>query len=117
MHALYLTFRKDLEVFGDQLASLIDGFDHEFEAGIIAASKLPRTFFRASLRNDVEDIELIEVWAREVAASDNHVVGPLAMMLKGSGGAVDTRMKMYGIEAVGAAGEIRLFSITAMTSS
>jgi choline dehydrogenase-like flavoprotein len=40
------------------------------------------------------------VWAREVTASDNHVVGSLAMMPKELGGVVDTRMKMYGIENV-----------------
>ena len=65
--------------------------------------------------NDVEDIE---VWAREVAASDNHVVGSLAMMPKELGGVVDTRMKMYGIENVRVVGAFRrfwFFSSTAMT--
>jgi choline dehydrogenase-like flavoprotein len=63
--------------------------------------------------NDVEDIE---VWAREVAASDNHVVGSLAMMPKELGGVVDTRMKMYGIENVRVVGAFSHFSfITAMT--
>ena len=42
----------------------------------------------------------VKTWAREVAASDNHVVGSLAMMPKELGGVVDTRMKMYGIENV-----------------
>ena len=42
----------------------------------------------------------VNTWAREVAASDNHVVGSLAMMPKELGGVVDTRMKIYGIENV-----------------
>ena len=42
----------------------------------------------------------VRVWAREVAASDNHVVGSLAMMPKELGGVVDTRLRMYGIENV-----------------
>jgi len=46
------------------------------------------------------DTKNVEVWAREVAASDNHVVGSLAMMPKELGGVVDTRMRMYGIENV-----------------
>jgi choline dehydrogenase-like flavoprotein len=49
----------------------------------------------------------VEVWAREVAASDNHVVGSLAMMPKELGGVVDTRMKMYGIENVRVVGTFR----------
>ena len=49
----------------------------------------------------------IEVWAREVAESDNHVVGSLAMMPKELGGVVDTRMKMYGIENVRVVGAFR----------
>ena len=47
----------------------------------------------------------VEVWAREVATSDNHVVGSLAMMPKELGGVVDTRMRMYGIENVRVVGE------------
>ena len=42
----------------------------------------------------------VKTWAREVAASDNHVVGSLAMMPKELGGVVDTRLKMYGSENV-----------------
>lgn len=42
----------------------------------------------------------VKVWAREVAASDNHVVGSMAMMPKELGGVVDTKMKMYGIKNV-----------------
>jgi len=42
----------------------------------------------------------VRVWAREVAASDNHVVGSMAMMPKELGGVVDTKMKMYGIKNV-----------------
>jgi choline dehydrogenase-like flavoprotein len=42
----------------------------------------------------------VEVWARKVASSDNHVVGSLAMMPKELGGVVDTRMRVYGIENV-----------------
>jgi choline dehydrogenase-like flavoprotein len=42
----------------------------------------------------------VRIWAREVAASDNHVVGSLAMMPKELGGVVDTRMRIYGIENV-----------------
>ena len=51
----------------------------------------------------------VEVWAREVAASDNHVVGSLAMMPKELGGVVDTRMKIYGIGNVRVVGAFRLF--------
>ena len=50
----------------------------------------------------------VRVWAREVAASDNHVVGSLAMMPKELGGVVDTRMKMYGIENVRVVGAFLL---------
>ena len=50
------------------------------------------------------------VWARKVAASDNHVVGTLAMMPKELGGVVDTRMKMYGIENVRVVGVFALHS-------
>ena len=42
----------------------------------------------------------VKTWAREVAASDNHIVGSLAMMPKELGGVVDTRMKIYGMENV-----------------
>lgn len=42
----------------------------------------------------------VSVWTRQVASSDNHVIGSLAMMPKELGGVVDTRMKMYGIENV-----------------
>ena len=42
----------------------------------------------------------VKTWAREVAASDNHVVGSLAMMPKELGGVVDTRLRMYGVENV-----------------
>ena len=42
----------------------------------------------------------VKTWAREVAASDNHVVGSLAMMPKELGGVVDTKMRIYGIENV-----------------
>ena len=63
--------------------------------------------------------EDVEVWAREVAASDNHVVGSLAMMPKELGGVVDTRMKVYGVENVRVVGAFRLlfffFLVTAMT--
>jgi choline dehydrogenase-like flavoprotein len=51
----------------------------------------------------------VEVWAREVAASDNHVVGSLAMMPKELGGVVDTRMKMFGFDNVRVVGAFRLF--------
>ena len=51
----------------------------------------------------------VKVWAREVAASDNHVVGSLAMMPKELGGVVDTRMKMYGIGNVRVVGAFSSF--------
>ena len=50
-----------------------------------------------------------EDWAREFAASDNHVVGSLAMMPKELGGVVNTRMKIYGIENVRVVGAFRYF--------
>jgi len=46
------------------------------------------------------DEEDVMVWARQVAASDNHVVGSLAMMPMELGGVVDTKLKIYGIENV-----------------
>ena len=51
----------------------------------------------------------VEGWAREVAASDNHVVGSLAMMPKELGGVVDARMRMYGIGNVRVVGAFLLF--------
>jgi choline dehydrogenase-like flavoprotein len=54
----------------------------------------------------------VRVWAREVAASDNHVVGSLAMMPKELGGVVDTRMKMHGIENVRVVGAFILYFFT-----
>ncbi|KAJ3515029.1 hypothetical protein NLJ89_g2024 [Agrocybe chaxingu] len=42
----------------------------------------------------------VESYAREVAASDNHVVGSLAMMPQELGGVVDTRLRVYGIRNV-----------------
>ena len=50
--------------------------------------------------NEPGNAKDVKTWAREVAASDNHVVGSLAMMPKVLGGVVDTRTKMYGIENV-----------------
>ena len=47
------------------------------------------------------DTKNVEVWAREVAASDNHVVGSLAMMPKELGGVVDTRMRCKGLRMSG----------------
>jgi len=58
------------------------------------------------------DMNNVEVWAREVAASDNHVVGSLAMMPKELGGVVDTRMRMYGIENVRVVGAFFFFFST-----
>ena len=46
------------------------------------------------------DAKDVKTWAREVAASDNHVVGSLAMMPEELGGVVNTRMKIYGMENV-----------------
>ena len=47
----------------------------------------------------------VEVWAREVATSDNHVVGSLVMMPKELRGVVDMMIRMYGIENVRVVGE------------
>ncbi|KAF8161666.1 alcohol oxidase [Crassisporium funariophilum] len=42
----------------------------------------------------------VEGWTKDVAASDNHVVGSLAMMPQDLGGVVDTKMRVYGIKNV-----------------
>ena len=55
------------------------------------------------------DAKDVKTWAREVAASDNHVVGSLAMMPKELGGVVDTRTKIYGIENVRVVGTWFIF--------
>ncbi|KAF8957589.1 alcohol oxidase [Flammula alnicola] len=42
----------------------------------------------------------VTTWARGASASDNHVIGTLAMMPKELGGVVDTRLRVYGIQNV-----------------
>ncbi|KAG7091539.1 hypothetical protein E1B28_010568 [Marasmius oreades] len=42
----------------------------------------------------------IEAWLRDVATSDNHEVGTLAMMPRELGGVVDTSLKVYGTKNV-----------------
>lgn len=78
--------------------------------------ELSRTMLRTSPLDRIYEGEYepgegkdVEVWAREVAASDNHVVGSLAMMPQELGGVVDTRMKMYGIANVRVVGKFSPF--------
>lgn len=47
-----------------------------------------------------ESDEAVEAYLRTVAGSDNHEVGTMAMMPKGMGGVVDTRLKVYGLDNV-----------------
>lgn len=50
--------------------------------------------------------EAVTAWAREVAASDNHAMGSLAMMPFHMGGVVDTRLRVYGIDNVRVVGRL-----------
>lgn len=52
--------------------------------------------------------EAVAEWARNVAASDNHVVGTMSMMPKEMGGVVDTRLKIHGIQNVRVVGECKV---------
>jgi choline dehydrogenase-like flavoprotein len=49
---------------------------------------------------DIKTEEDLTRWAKEVSASDNHVIGSLAMMPKELGGVVDTRLRLYGAQNV-----------------
>ena len=47
----------------------------------------------------------VETWSRGVTASDNHVVGSLAMMPQNLGGVVDTKLRVYGIKNLRVVGQ------------
>ncbi|KDR67197.1 hypothetical protein GALMADRAFT_80050, partial [Galerina marginata CBS 339.88] len=73
--------------------------------------QLARTMLRTAPLDSIYDgdyepgpgrqtVEELTSWVKETAASDNHVVGSLAMMPAELGGVVDTRLKVYGLENV-----------------
>ncbi|PPQ83722.1 hypothetical protein CVT25_006126 [Psilocybe cyanescens] len=59
---------------------------------------------------EMVDAEVI-TWAREVAASDNHAMGSLAMMPIHMGGVVDGRLRVYGIDNVRVVGQLICVSL------
>jgi len=59
----------------------------------------------------------VETWSRRVTASDNHVVGTLAMMPQSLGGVVDTKLRVYGIRNLRVVGQCPLISVLRVSNS